>query len=99
MQVNTQAFLDFAPHLHTVWSAPTEILLVFIVLWFYIGWSMFAGLSVLVFLVPLNAVLSKKYNTFQIQNIKAKDTRLKMINEILNGIKVNKNLNNLCLLY
>lgn len=88
MQTNAQAFLDFAPHGHTVWSGPVEILLVFVVLWFYLGWSMFAGLSVLFILVPLNAILSKKYNKVECQNINTKDNRLKMMNEILNGIKV-----------
>lgn len=88
MQVNTQTFVDFAQHGHTLWSGPVELLLVFLLLWFYIGWAMFAGFAVLALLIPVNVLLSNKYNLAENENLKTKDSRLKIMNEILNGIKV-----------
>jgi hypothetical protein len=88
MQVNTQAFLDSSQYFHMIWSAPFEIILVFIVLWFYIGPSMFAGLAFLVLLSPYSVYLTSRANKVETENIKIKDSRVKMMNEILSGIKV-----------
>jgi hypothetical protein len=88
MQVNTQAFVDFAPNIHSIWGCPIEIIAVFILLYFYIGWAMFAGIGALIILIPYNAFISSKYSKTETSNIEAKDSRIKMMNEILSGIKV-----------
>jgi hypothetical protein len=88
MQVNTQSFVDFSIYGHMTWSTVFEILLVFTLLWFYIKWAMFAGLAAMIAFIPYNIYISSRYNRSETRNIKAKDTRIKMMNEILNGIKV-----------
>lgn len=88
MQVNAQSVLQFAILGHVLWSGPLQILLVFVLAWFYIGWSMLAGLVVFLLAVPYNLFISSRYNKFESRNIEFKDARVKIINEIFNGIKV-----------
>lgn len=88
MQVDTQTLVDFALYGHTLWSGPLTLLLIFILLWFYIRWAVFAGMGVLLVIIPYNYFISSKLNKSQNNLILAKDSRIKMINEILNGIKV-----------
>lgn len=89
MQVNTQSIVDFALYFHSVWSSPLEIALSFLLLYFYIGWAMFAGLGALLVLLPYNGYITGELKKVETSKIKAKDSRIKMINEILKGMKVN----------
>ena len=49
---------------------------------------MLAGLAVMVVLIPINGFLANKQKILQILQMKQKDQRVKVINEVLNGIKV-----------
>lgn len=53
-----------------------------------IGPSVFAGLGVMILLIPINGVLANATKKLQIKQMKNKDKRVKMMNEILSGIKV-----------
>lgn len=44
----------------------------------------------MILMVPLNAVMAMKTKTYQVAHMKSKDNRIKLMNEILNGIKVLK---------
>ena len=50
--------------------------------------AMFAGLGVMVVLLPFNGFITMKVGKYQTQQMAKKDERLKLMNEILNGIKV-----------
>jgi len=56
---------------------------------FGVGVSVFAGLAVMILLIPVNGVLANATKKLQIKQMKNKDRRVKMMNEILSGIKVN----------
>ena len=51
---------------------------------------LYPGLAVMVFMIPLNGVVASKMKKYQISQMKDKDRRCKMMDEILNGIKVLK---------
>ena len=55
----------------------------------FAGPSVFAGLGVMILLIPINGVLANAIKKLQIKQMKFKDKRVKMMNEILSGIKVN----------
>ena len=55
-----------------------------------LGASMFAGLAIFIIILPLNAIFTSFLEKFQIKQMEHKDERVKIINEILNGIKVIK---------
>jgi ATP-binding cassette subfamily C (CFTR/MRP) protein 1 len=54
----------------------------------FLGPSVFAGLGVMILLIPINGVLANATKKLQIQQMKYKDKRVKMMSEILSGIKV-----------
>ena len=47
-----------------------------------------AGLGVMILLIPINAIIASKVRTLQLAQMKNKDNRVKMMNEILSGVKV-----------
>lgn len=47
-----------------------------------------AGLAVLVIVIPINSVIANKVKKLQMKQLKFKDERVKVVNEVLNGIKV-----------
>ncbi|XP_036051186.1 canalicular multispecific organic anion transporter 2 [Onychomys torridus] len=90
MSVDAQRFMDVSPFLNLLWSAPLQVILAIYFLWQILGPSVLAGVAVIVLLIPLNGAVSMKMRTYQVQQMKFKDSRIKLMNEILNGIKVLK---------
>ncbi|CAF1062060.1 unnamed protein product, partial [Brachionus calyciflorus] len=90
MQVNTHIFVELSMYGHQVWSGPIKIIVASILLWYYIGPAVFAGLGAMAILAPLNSIFMTKYSKAETEKLKHKDTKMKILNEILNGIKVIK---------
>uniref|UniRef100_A0A8C2XRX4 Uncharacterized protein n=1 Tax=Cyclopterus lumpus TaxID=8103 RepID=A0A8C2XRX4_CYCLU len=90
MSADAQRFNDVTNFIHLLWSCPLQIGLSIVFLWFELGPSVLAGLAVMVLLGPINGLLATKARTIQVKNMKFKDKRLKIMNEILNGIKILK---------
>ncbi|KAJ3610666.1 hypothetical protein NHX12_022758, partial [Muraenolepis orangiensis] len=75
MSADAQRFNDVTNFIHLLWSCPLQIALSIAFLWLEMGPSVLAGLAVMVFMIL---------------NMKFKDQRLKIMNEILNGMKILK---------
>ncbi|KAG8535319.1 hypothetical protein GDO81_028830, partial [Engystomops pustulosus] len=90
MSADAQKFMDLTNFIHLIWSSPLQIAVSVVFLWEELKVSVLAGLAVMILLIPINAVLATKSKSFQIRNMKNKDKRLKIMNEILNGIKILK---------
>lgn len=90
MQVNTQTFVDLTTYLNMLWSAPLQIAISIALLWQYLGIASLAGVATMVLFIPLNVFLSNKAKMLQIQKLKCQDSRIKLTNEVMNGIKVLK---------
>ena len=90
MSVDAQRFMDLTAYINMLWSAPLQICLAIYFLWEILGPSVLAGLAVMIILIPLNGVIANKVKTLQIRQMKSKDERVKLMNEVLNGIKVLK---------
>lgn len=90
MSADAQRFNDVTNFIHLLWSCPLQIALAIAFLWIELGPSVLAGLLVMVLMVPINGWLATKSRGFQVENMKFKDTRMKIVNDILNGIKVLK---------
>lgn len=56
------------------------------------GWvagpSALAGLGVMIVLVPINVIIANKVKSLQVKQMAYKDERVKLMNEVLSGIKV-----------
>ncbi|XP_049715652.1 ATP-binding cassette sub-family C member 3 isoform X2 [Elephas maximus indicus] len=90
MSVDAQRFMDLAPYLNLLWAAPLQISLAIYFLWQNLGPSVLAGVALLVLLIPLNGAVAMKLRAFQVEQMKLKDSRIKLMSEILSGIKVLK---------
>ncbi|XP_068923158.1 ATP-binding cassette sub-family C member 2 [Petaurus breviceps papuanus] len=90
MSVDAQRFMDMTNYIHLLWSCPFQIVLSIVFLWMELGPSVLAGLGVMILLIPTNAMLATKSRAIQVENMKNKDKRLKLMNEILSGIKILK---------
>jgi ATP-binding cassette, subfamily C (CFTR/MRP), member 1 len=71
-----------------IWSAPLQIALALYFLWGIIGPSVLAGLAVLIILIPVNAFIANIVQKLETKKMKYKDERVKLMNEVLNGVKV-----------
>ncbi|OQV17365.1 Canalicular multispecific organic anion transporter 2 [Hypsibius exemplaris] len=90
MSVDAQRLSDLMMYVNLIWSAPLQIAISLYFLWDVLGVAVFAGLAVLVLTMPLNWFLAKRNKTIQVGQMKYKDSRIRAITEVLNGIKVLK---------
>nr|XP_025966921.1 canalicular multispecific organic anion transporter 1 [Dromaius novaehollandiae] len=90
MSADAQRFMDMANFVHQLWSSPLQIVLATIFLWLELGPSVLAGIGVMVLLIPINGFLATKAKSIQVRNMKNKDERMKIMSEILSGIKILK---------
>ncbi|XP_027736449.1 canalicular multispecific organic anion transporter 2 isoform X2 [Empidonax traillii] len=90
MSVDAQRFMDLMTFLNMLWSAPLQIFLALYFLWQALGPSVLAGVAVMVLLIPFNSAIAIKTRAFQVEQMRHKDSRIKLMNEILGGIKVLK---------
>ncbi|CAG7728120.1 unnamed protein product [Allacma fusca] len=90
MSVDSQRFLDLITYVNAIWSSPLQIAIALYFLWNILGPSVLAGVAVLVLLIPFNIVTSNMREKLQVKQMENKDQRVKLMNEILSGIKVLK---------
>ncbi|KAI8975515.1 multi drug resistance-associated protein MRP [Mycotypha africana] len=90
MSVDAQRLMDLCTYFHIVWSGPFQIIIALIFLYNTMGPSIGAGVGILILAIPLNTYLARKMRTYQKTQMGNKDARVKLMNEILNGIRVIK---------
>uniref|UniRef100_A0A1I8HTH2 ATP-binding cassette, sub-family C (CFTR/MRP), member 2 n=1 Tax=Macrostomum lignano TaxID=282301 RepID=A0A1I8HTH2_9PLAT len=90
MSVDSFKFQELMSYINILWSGPLQIVICLVLLYQELGPSIFAGVAVLIILIPINGVLAKYMKQFQVEQMELKDTRIKMISEILAGIRVIK---------
>ncbi|PVD27631.1 hypothetical protein C0Q70_12797 [Pomacea canaliculata] len=89
MSVDCQRIQD-AMFFFVTWTTPLQVIIVVGVLYLYIGPSVFAGVIVLLLLVPLNSYISSCQKKLNISNLKFKDNRLRLTNDMLSGMRMVK---------
>lgn len=71
----------------TLIGSPIQIVVGLLSLYFLLKEGVYAGILVMVILVPFNSLLSKKLKALSKTQMKFKDSRIKTVSEILNSIK------------
>uniref|UniRef100_A0AAQ4PBC7 ABC-type glutathione-S-conjugate transporter n=1 Tax=Gasterosteus aculeatus aculeatus TaxID=481459 RepID=A0AAQ4PBC7_GASAC len=89
VSADTQKLMDFVVYFNAVWLAPIEISLCLFFLWQHLGPSALAGIATVILIFPLNGLIAKKRSKLQVQ-MKFMDGRIRLMNEILSGIKILK---------
>lgn len=81
---------DLTTYLNVIWSSPFQIIIALVLLYQYLGVSALIGVGTVLILIPLNIYVSNRIKSVQLTKQKQQDSRIKMMNEILSGIKVLK---------
>ncbi|ULU01203.1 hypothetical protein L3Y34_001516 [Caenorhabditis briggsae] len=90
MAIDVDRFQQITPQIMQYWSNPLQIGLALFFLFQQLGVSVFSGVAVMVLLFPINFGITMVIRKWQIAQMQYKDERTKMVNEVLNGIKVIK---------
>ncbi|KAJ1651209.1 hypothetical protein IWQ61_008173, partial [Dispira simplex] len=90
MSVDAQRLSDLTTYLHIIWSGFFQVSMCLYLLFNTLGWSAFAGVVVMILSIPINGVMAGRMRNLQKKQMKNKDARIKLMDEILNGIKVIK---------
>lgn len=88
--VNIQSLYEFAHHVTLIWSCSFSLVVGIWLLWRELGVAALAGLVVMGLFIPFSSFFTTRSKRLQIEKLKWQDSRIKTINEILNGIKVVK---------
>ncbi|EXJ83852.1 hypothetical protein A1O1_07480 [Capronia coronata CBS 617.96] len=90
MSVDQQRLADLAQWGQQVWSAPFQITLCMISLYQLVGVSCFAGVAAMVIMIPVNGFIARFMKKLQLDQMKYKDRRSRLMTEILNNMKAIK---------
>lgn len=90
MSVDTQRIMDYMQVFNLLWVTPLQIGIAIFLLWGQLGVATMGGLAVMILLLPINGVVTAYIRKYQVRLMKQKDRRIKLMNEILGGIKVLK---------
>jgi uncharacterized membrane protein len=90
MSIDVNRIVEFVLIINEMWSAPLQIAIAIYLLWEQLGIATLAGVAVMVCLMPANGLNSAKLKVIQVALMKLKDSRIKLMNEVLNGIRVLK---------
>ena len=90
MSVDVQRFMDLLPYVNILWSAILQIGLGTFFIYQELGWPAFVGVAILFLSILLNGVLATLFRKLALKQMKFKDARIKLMNEILGGMKVLK---------
>jgi len=88
MSIDANRFMEFIYVINDTWTVPIQVTIAIYLLWNQLGLATIAGIIVMILLIPLNAYFGRKIRLIHNKVMKFKDKRIKLMNEILNGIKV-----------
>lgn len=90
MTSDTERMVMACAFVHWFWASIFEILVCLLLSAREIGWSALAGLFVMCLATPVQGALAKRIASTRRMVVKATDQRVRMMNEVLTGIKIIK---------
>ncbi|CAG0901802.1 unnamed protein product, partial [Darwinula stevensoni] len=88
MSVDAQRFLDVSGNFSMILTFPIQLGIAFYLLWAQLGPSLLAGVGVILLAMPINSAIAARSRKLQVKRMNEKDERMKLMSEVLNGIKV-----------
>jgi ABC-type multidrug transport system fused ATPase/permease subunit len=85
-----QVMSFFYPFGTTLLTGPIILITALILLWFQIEWATFIGLGILLISTPATSIFVKKLTQYRRQMLVHTDQRVKLMNQLLVGIRVLK---------
>jgi ATP-binding cassette subfamily C (CFTR/MRP) protein 1 len=85
-----QLQMFFYPFASQILTGPIMLITALVLLWFQIGWATFIGLGILILSTPATTIFLKKITQYRREMLKHTDQRVKLMNQLLVGIRVLK---------
>ncbi|XP_078489925.1 ATP-binding cassette sub-family C member 10-like isoform X1 [Ciona intestinalis] len=90
MSTDVNRIVNFCPSFHQFWSLPIQVAITLVLLYMQVGIVFLAGLGLTLIMILFNRYLAKKMGEYNRDMMKHKDDRVKLMTEILLGIRVVK---------
>lgn len=91
MAVDSFKVAEISAYLHFLWAnTPVQVAVSVVLLYRILGLSSVAGIGMMIFLLPVNMLISKRFAAIQKQILSATDARIHTTNEILTNIRIIK---------
>ncbi|KAJ5723567.1 hypothetical protein N7488_001602 [Penicillium malachiteum] len=91
MAIDSFKVSEVGAYLHFLWaSVPVQITMAITLLYKIMGFSSFAGIVIMVFMLPVNLFIARQFNKVQNQILKGTDARIHATNEVLQNIRIIK---------
>lgn len=93
MSADAQQLMDLTANLNLLWSAPFQILMAVSLLWQELGPAVLAGVAVLVFVIPINALVATRVKKLKVRKRQPRVTCVKQKLSFLTGVDNNHLVN------
>ncbi|KAG0364270.1 ABC transporter type 1, transmembrane domain-containing protein [Gamsiella multidivaricata] len=90
MSVDAERWAEALPFMPMLISTPYEMAIAIWMLYQQISWSVFAGLGAIFLIAPLNGIIARVFLKQKNIKLAAMDERVRLMNELLAGMKVIK---------
>nr|XP_022903100.1 multidrug resistance-associated protein 7 [Onthophagus taurus] len=90
MSTDTDRVVNSCPSFHALWSIPFQIAVTLYLLYNQVGVAFLAGVIFTLILIPINKFIANKIGQLSTKMMEQKDKRIKIMTEILRGIKTIK---------
>ncbi|KAM7318619.1 hypothetical protein ACRRTK_021731 [Alexandromys fortis] len=87
---DSERLLNFAGSFHEAWGLPLQLAITLYLLYQQVGMAFVAGLVLALLLVPVNKVIATRIMASNQEMLQHKDARVKLMTELLSGIRVIK---------
>ncbi|XP_054347808.2 ATP-binding cassette sub-family C member 10 isoform X8 [Pongo pygmaeus] len=87
---DSERLLNFAGSFHEAWGLPLQLAITLYLLYQQVGVAFVGGLILALLLVPVNKVIATRIMASNQEMLQHKDARVKLVTELLSGIRVIK---------
>lgn len=91
MAIDSFKVSEVGAYLHFLWaSVPVQVIMAVTLLYKIMGFSSFAGIALMVLMLPVNLFIARQFNKVQNAILKGTDARIHATNEALQNIRIIK---------
>ena len=91
MAIDSFKVSEVGAYLHFLWaSVPVQVVIAVTLLYRIMGFSSFAGIALMVLMLPVNLLIAKQFTKVQKRILASTDARIHATNEILQNIRIIK---------
>ncbi|GFQ88371.1 multidrug resistance-associated protein 7 [Trichonephila clavata] len=90
ISTDADRIVNFCNSFHQVWSLPLQVIIALVLLYQQLHYCFIIGVLFMIIIIPINQHVAKKIGGYSTLMMKAKDKRIKIMNEIISGIRIIK---------